>query len=77
MVLYLGSQLHLAVDDHVLEQGVVDDVTESHLEAEMVVARHQEFELAFFAIRRLAHQEGLKVEFRSRWRGHRDVFEFR
>ena len=76
MVLYLGSQLHLAVDDHVLEQGVVDDVTESHLEAEMVVARHQEFELAFFAIRRLAHQEGLKA-FGSRWRGHRDVFEFR
>ena len=74
---YLRSQLHLAVDNHVVEQGMVDDVTESHLEAKMVLAQHQEFELAFFAIRRLAHQEGLKVEFRSRWRGHRDVVEFR
>ena len=63
----------MAVDIHILEARIVDDVPQSDVEAHVVVARNQESELAFPSKGRSPYQEGLEVEPGSRGSRHRDV----
>ena len=72
---YLGTQLHLAFHEHVLEQRVIQHHPDVHREIQVVVSRHQKFKLALSAHAGLSHEEGLQVELGARGGRHRNVVE--